>query len=266
RGALCRRCFGSPWPGAARARCGTRPRGSATAGRAGSTPGAGDGGQEGLGMGSRKEHPFGIRHLGRIGGSAGVLAGSGGTGVRNGTRQASQRAQGATGAPVPHPVPASPCPAGRCGDEELCRLRWYTPMPMVNGSVVADVRVRSSMPGFSIEQQRFSFNVNGYMKETEKGLQCTVGHPLKKLMDVDSPSRPLWATVDKAPVLILGGFSKNKVILLSDSDFEDFVAVEVGRRAGPGVAAHGWCPCTSAARRACAWLSTSPTPSNTPPA
>nr|XP_013800175.1 PREDICTED: cation channel sperm-associated protein subunit gamma 1-like [Apteryx mantelli mantelli] len=50
---------------------------------------------------------------------------------------------------------------------------------------------------------------------------------LKKLMDVDSPSRPLWATVDKAPVLILGGFSKNKVILLSDSDFEDFVAVEV---------------------------------------
>nr|XP_009675154.1 PREDICTED: cation channel sperm-associated protein subunit gamma [Struthio camelus australis] len=46
-------------------------------------------------------------------------------------------------------------------------------------------------------------------------------------MDVHSPSRPMWATVDKAPVLILGGFSKNKVILLSDSGFEDFIAVEV---------------------------------------
>ncbi|XP_064359037.1 LOW QUALITY PROTEIN: cation channel sperm-associated auxiliary subunit gamma [Dromaius novaehollandiae] len=187
-------------------------------------------------------------------------------------------------------------PPGPCGSEELCRLRWYTPMPMVNGSAVMGVRVHGDTPGPSVRQRRFSFNVNGYVKETERGLQCTVGSPvrrsggsrgprsrpksrpsrwaaplpgrprrahgaaaagratggrfaplccppapfsapslspalqirkLKKLMAVDSPSRPLWATVDKAPVLILGGFSKNKAILLSDSDFEDFIAVEV---------------------------------------
>uniref|UniRef100_A0A8C4JNV8 Cation channel sperm associated auxiliary subunit gamma n=1 Tax=Dromaius novaehollandiae TaxID=8790 RepID=A0A8C4JNV8_DRONO len=74
--------------------------------------------------------------------------------------------------------------------------------------------------GSALPTGRFSFNVNGYVKETERGLQCTVGSPV-------SPSRPLWATVDKAPVLILGGFSKNKAVLLSDSDFEDFIAVEV---------------------------------------
>nr|XP_025973875.1 cation channel sperm-associated protein subunit gamma [Dromaius novaehollandiae] len=119
---------------------------------------------------------------------------------------------------------------GPCGSEELCRLRWYTPMPMVNGSAVMGVRVHGDTPGPSVRQRRFSFNVNGYVKETERGLQCTVGSPirkLKKLMAADSPSRPLWATVDKAPVLILGGFSKNKAVLLSDSDFEDFIAVEV---------------------------------------
>ncbi|XP_062454179.1 cation channel sperm-associated auxiliary subunit gamma [Rhea pennata] len=124
--------------------------------------------------------------------------------------------------PYRHPTP--------CDSEELCRLRWYTPMPMVNGSAVMDVWVQSNMPDFGIRQRRFSVNVNGYVKETEKGPQCTIGHrvtKLKELMDEYSPSRPLWATVDKAPVLILGGFSKNKVILLSDTKFEDLIAVEV---------------------------------------
>ncbi|KAM8793997.1 cation channel sperm-associated auxiliary subunit gamma [Eudromia elegans] len=134
--------------------------------------------------------------------------------------------------------------AGPPDGEELSRLRWYTPLPMVNGSAAMDVRVRSSFPGLGIAERRFSFNVNGFLRETAQGLQCTIGHPvrrgdavtpavtpaipqLKKLLEVASPSRPLWATVDKAPVLILGGFSNNKAVLISDSGFDDFLPVEV---------------------------------------
>lgn len=43
------------------------------------------------------------------------------------------------------------------------------------------------------------------------------------------PSRPLWHTVDQAPVLILGGISDEKFILLTDTSFRDFFLVEVSR-------------------------------------
>uniref|UniRef100_A0A674IB32 Cation channel sperm associated auxiliary subunit gamma n=1 Tax=Terrapene triunguis TaxID=2587831 RepID=A0A674IB32_9SAUR len=42
------------------------------------------------------------------------------------------------------------------------------------------------------------------------------------------PSRPIWSTFNQAPVLILGGFEAYKIILVSDSEFADFTAVEVG--------------------------------------
>lgn len=44
---------------------------------------------------------------------------------------------------------------------------------------------------------------------------------------VNVPSRPLWYTVDQAPVLILGGIPEEKAILLTDTNFEDFFLVEV---------------------------------------
>ncbi|XP_010218762.1 PREDICTED: cation channel sperm-associated protein subunit gamma, partial [Tinamus guttatus] len=64
--------------------------------------------------------------------------------------------------------------------------------------------------------------------DSAKGVTVPLEIPqLKKLLETESPSRPLWATVDKAPVLLLGGFTNNKVVLLSDSGFDDFLAVEV---------------------------------------
>lgn len=41
------------------------------------------------------------------------------------------------------------------------------------------------------------------------------------------PSRPLWYTVDQAPVLILGGIPEEKSILLTDTSFKDSFLVEV---------------------------------------
>lgn len=40
-------------------------------------------------------------------------------------------------------------------------------------------------------------------------------------------SRPLWYTVRHAPVYILGGFYDEKSILFSDSNFDDYVLLEV---------------------------------------
>nr|XP_031537606.1 cation channel sperm-associated protein subunit gamma isoform X7 [Vicugna pacos] len=44
---------------------------------------------------------------------------------------------------------------------------------------------------------------------------------------VNAPSRPLWYTVDQAPVLILGGIPEEKSILLTDTNFKDFFLVEL---------------------------------------
>lgn len=43
------------------------------------------------------------------------------------------------------------------------------------------------------------------------------------------PSRPLWYTVDQAPVLILGGIPEEKSVLLTDTSFKDSFLVEVSR-------------------------------------
>ncbi|XP_058136166.1 cation channel sperm-associated auxiliary subunit gamma isoform X11 [Dasypus novemcinctus] len=44
---------------------------------------------------------------------------------------------------------------------------------------------------------------------------------------VNAPSRPLWYTVDQAPVLILGGIPNEKSILLTDTSFKDFSLIEL---------------------------------------
>uniref|UniRef100_A0A8C0IM32 Cation channel sperm associated auxiliary subunit gamma n=1 Tax=Chelonoidis abingdonii TaxID=106734 RepID=A0A8C0IM32_CHEAB len=70
-------------------------------------------------------------------------------------------------------------------------------MPMTKRSVVMEVLVKSN--GLGLE-----------------------------MISLDSRSRPIWSTFNQAPVLILGGFQGYKVILVSDSEFADFTAVEVG--------------------------------------
>ncbi|XP_065427411.1 cation channel sperm-associated auxiliary subunit gamma isoform X1 [Chrysemys picta bellii] len=120
---------------------------------------------------------------------------------------------------------------GPCASEEVCRMCWYTPMPMTKRSVVMEVLVESNGLGFEVDSKRFFMNINGYMKETETGLQSSLGEKVTSLvetMSFYSSSRPIWSTFNQAPVLILGGFQAYKIILVSDSEFADFTAVEVG--------------------------------------
>nr|XP_032660369.1 cation channel sperm-associated protein subunit gamma [Chelonoidis abingdonii] len=120
---------------------------------------------------------------------------------------------------------------GPCASEEVCRMCWYTPMPMTKRSVVMEVLVKSNGLGLEVDNKRFVMNINGYMKETETGLQSSLGEKvtsLAEMISLDSRSRPIWSTFNQAPVLILGGFQGYKVILVSDSEFADFTAVEVG--------------------------------------
>uniref|UniRef100_A0A8C0G7T3 Cation channel sperm associated auxiliary subunit gamma n=1 Tax=Chelonoidis abingdonii TaxID=106734 RepID=A0A8C0G7T3_CHEAB len=124
----------------------------------------------------------------------------------------------------------SRAPTGPCASEEVCRMCWYTPMPMTKRSVVMEVLVKSNGLGLEVDNKRFVMNINGYMKETETGLQSSLG---EKVNCSKGRSRPIWSTFNQAPVLILGGFQGYKVILVSDSEFADFTAVEV-KRAGNG--------------------------------
>uniref|UniRef100_K7GFT3 Cation channel sperm associated auxiliary subunit gamma n=1 Tax=Pelodiscus sinensis TaxID=13735 RepID=K7GFT3_PELSI len=120
---------------------------------------------------------------------------------------------------------------GPCGSQELCRMCWYTPMPMTNWSVVMKVLVRSNGLGLQVDSKRFSVNINGYVKETESGVQYSVGRKGAGISPPScpgSPSRPIWATFNHAPVLLLGGFSAYKIVLVSDSEFADFTFLEVG--------------------------------------
>uniref|UniRef100_A0A8C8S281 Cation channel sperm associated auxiliary subunit gamma n=1 Tax=Pelusios castaneus TaxID=367368 RepID=A0A8C8S281_9SAUR len=63
-----------------------------------------------------------------------------------------------------------------------------------------------------------------------RGTGCCRGQlvlSLNYLMSVNNCSYPLWFTFNQAPVLILSGFPAFKIILVSDSGFADFTAVEV---------------------------------------
>ncbi|XP_023598074.1 cation channel sperm-associated auxiliary subunit gamma [Trichechus manatus latirostris] len=118
-----------------------------------------------------------------------------------------------------------------CNAEEVCSMSWYTPMPIKNGSVVMHVDISSNGLGPIIPRKRFYLNINGFLKmQRDNTIQFTVGNELFNLLPqyfVNVPSRPLWYTVDQAPVLILGGIPNEKSILLTDTCFEDFSLVEL---------------------------------------
>ncbi|XP_054444788.1 cation channel sperm-associated auxiliary subunit gamma [Pteronotus mesoamericanus] len=119
----------------------------------------------------------------------------------------------------------------QCSAEEVCVMSWYTPMPLKNGSVVMYVDVSSNGLGPFIPNKRFQVNINGFLKrEQHNKLRFTVGNELFNLIPryfVNVSSRPLWYTVDQAPVLILGGIPEEKSILLTDTSFKDFFLVEL---------------------------------------
>uniref|UniRef100_A0A8C6APZ0 Cation channel sperm associated auxiliary subunit gamma n=1 Tax=Monodon monoceros TaxID=40151 RepID=A0A8C6APZ0_MONMO len=104
-------------------------------------------------------------------------------------------------------------------------------MPIKNGSVVMRVDVSSNGLGPFIPNKRFQVNINGFLeRQRDNTLQFTVGNELFNLIPryfVNVPSRPLWYTVDQAPVFILGGIPEEKAILLTDTNFKDFFLVEL---------------------------------------
>ncbi|XP_025068862.1 cation channel sperm-associated protein subunit gamma [Alligator sinensis] len=117
---------------------------------------------------------------------------------------------------------------GLCDSEEVCHMSWFTPMPIMNGSV--DILVESNGLGLDIEEKRFFININGYVRNTHKGLQSSIGQvvpDLGRMLMLGQPSRPIWSTYEKAPVRVLGDFPDHKVILLSNTEFSDFTAIEV---------------------------------------
>ncbi|XP_068934972.1 cation channel sperm-associated auxiliary subunit gamma [Petaurus breviceps papuanus] len=117
-----------------------------------------------------------------------------------------------------------------CHEEEICLPSWYTPMPMKNGSIVMQVDIFSNNQGEPIRNARYIINVNGYLKKEKEKLIFTMGSEVRAMTHrdfINVPSRPVWATVGQAPVLILGGIPDEKMILFSDSSFKDISLVEL---------------------------------------
>ncbi|XP_074133003.1 cation channel sperm-associated auxiliary subunit gamma-like isoform X1 [Sminthopsis crassicaudata] len=118
----------------------------------------------------------------------------------------------------------------QCGPYTICYVNWYTPMPMKNGSVMMEVEISSNNQGEIIGNGKFMININGFLKKEKDKLIFSLGHEVSPIMHrhfLNAPSRPLWATVDQAPVLILGGIPHEKMVLISDSSFKDFSLVEL---------------------------------------
>uniref|UniRef100_A0A7N5KJB8 Cation channel sperm associated auxiliary subunit gamma n=1 Tax=Ailuropoda melanoleuca TaxID=9646 RepID=A0A7N5KJB8_AILME len=119
----------------------------------------------------------------------------------------------------------------QCIADEICVMSWYTPMPIKNGSVVMRVDVSSNGLGPFIPNKRFQVNINGFLqRQQDNTLHFTVGNEIFSLIPryfMNVSSRPLWHTVDQAPVLILGGIPDEKSVLLTDTSFTDSFLVEL---------------------------------------
>ncbi|XP_047567587.1 cation channel sperm-associated auxiliary subunit gamma isoform X2 [Lutra lutra] len=119
----------------------------------------------------------------------------------------------------------------QCTAEQVCVMSWYTPMPIKNGSVLMRVDVSSNGLGPFIPMKRFQVNINGFLQtQQDNTLHFTVGNEIFDLIPryfMNVPSRPLWYTVDQAPVLILGGIPEEKSVLLTDTSFKDSFLVEL---------------------------------------
>ncbi|XP_055450731.1 cation channel sperm-associated auxiliary subunit gamma isoform X3 [Psammomys obesus] len=118
-----------------------------------------------------------------------------------------------------------------CAAEAMCILNWYTPMPIKNGSVVMSVDISSNGIGPFIPRKRFYMNMNGFLKkDADERVIYTIGYEsivMKSNNFKKSKSRPLWYTVNHAPVLILGGIEGEKALLITDTNFQDASLVEL---------------------------------------
>ncbi|XP_052443579.1 cation channel sperm-associated auxiliary subunit gamma-like [Carassius gibelio] len=131
---------------------------------------------------------------------------------------------------------ASLSDSATCGSE-MCEFSWYAPMPIINGSVVQRVKVKSiEMSSQHLHEKSFALNVNGYMVTTEKG-EASFGTEIRALEDVlrvGSPSRPLWSVVDHAPVLLLPGIPDLTAVLMTATEFQHTSLIEVSLKSSSG--------------------------------
>uniref|UniRef100_A0A8C1B0P9 Cation channel sperm associated auxiliary subunit gamma n=1 Tax=Cyprinus carpio carpio TaxID=630221 RepID=A0A8C1B0P9_CYPCA len=125
-----------------------------------------------------------------------------------------------------------------CGSE-MCEFSWYAPMPIINGSVVYRVKVKSiEMGSQQLHEKSFALNVNGYMVTTEKAEnEASFGTEIQAIEDVlrvGSPSHPLWSVVDHAPVLLLPGIPGLAAVLMTATEFQHTSLIEVSLKSPSG--------------------------------
>uniref|UniRef100_A0A670ZXX5 Cation channel sperm associated auxiliary subunit gamma n=1 Tax=Pseudonaja textilis TaxID=8673 RepID=A0A670ZXX5_PSETE len=106
------------------------------------------------------------------------------------------------------------------GDEEVCRMFWFVPMPFMNGSVMHRVLVKSNGLGIPVYNRMFDMNIHGFMEPSDL-------YRWRDVFSLNDPSRPLWATYRQAPVLILGGIPEKKIVVISDTNFDTYDLIEV---------------------------------------
>ncbi|XP_038641840.1 cation channel sperm-associated protein subunit gamma-like isoform X1 [Scyliorhinus canicula] len=135
-----------------------------------------------------------------------------------------------SGAPIADSV--SECSA------EICGVGWYVPLPFKNGSVVSEALITSNKIGQIIPDKNILLNIDGYLNlklDLEVGVdpnirQFDIGHEVVEignLIPIPNPSSPLWYLTENSPVLILGGITDRKVVILSTNEFDDFTILEV---------------------------------------
>uniref|UniRef100_A0A670IS70 Uncharacterized protein n=1 Tax=Podarcis muralis TaxID=64176 RepID=A0A670IS70_PODMU len=117
--------------------------------------------------------------------------------------------------PLPFDLSMPSLPPANCDSEEVCQMCWFTPMPFLNGTVVLDVLVESNGIGLPVKKRRFAININGYVGFVQNEVKIKIGE--KNVLQLKDPSRPLWYTYGQAPVLILGGIPRSKIVFMSDS-------------------------------------------------
>uniref|UniRef100_A0A452RFK8 Cation channel sperm associated auxiliary subunit gamma n=1 Tax=Ursus americanus TaxID=9643 RepID=A0A452RFK8_URSAM len=115
----------------------------------------------------------------------------------------------------------------QCTADEMCVMSWYTPMPIKNGSVVMRVDVSSNGLGPFIPNKRCPFPSPGRGVDSGRDFRGEERSTLIPRYFMNVSSRPLWHTVDQAPVLILGGIPDEKSVLLTDTSFTDSFLVEL---------------------------------------
>ncbi|XP_063079668.1 cation channel sperm-associated auxiliary subunit gamma-like [Engraulis encrasicolus] len=116
---------------------------------------------------------------------------------------------------------------------EMCSFGWYAPMPVLNGSVVYGIKIKSNGFGkVDVKDTSYSINVNG-LRTTSDYSEDSFGIPipLSSVMSAYNTYEaysPMLASPDHSPVMIIPGIKHSKAVLFTASQFKHSQFVEVG--------------------------------------